>query len=88
MEDREIRAAVKQMKSGKAGRSNDVPCLILEEFLIRLFNTSVESERMAEEGYWYSVSRTRVMCSNIRGIKLMSHLHAKKEHYRCKWDVL
>lgn len=36
MEDREIRAAMKQMKSGKAGRSNDVPCLILEEFLIRL----------------------------------------------------
>lgn len=33
-----IRAAMKQMKSGKAGRSNDVPCLILEEFLIRLFN--------------------------------------------------
>lgn len=33
-----IRAAMKQMKSGKAGRSNDVPCLIWEEFLTRLFN--------------------------------------------------
>lgn len=79
---------MKQMKSGKAGRSNDIPCLILEEFLIRLFNTIVEIERMAEEGYWYSFSKTRVMCSNYRGIELMSHLHAKKEHYRCKLDVL
>lgn len=37
-----------------------------------LTNTTLESEKIPEE--WYQFSRRRIMCSNHRGIKLISHL--------------
>ena len=82
----EVRENMKRMKNGKAVGPDDIPvevwkCLgeIALEFLTKLYNRTMESERMPEE--W----RDNIMipifknkgdiqsCSNYRGIKLISH---------------
>lgn len=74
------------MKSGKAVGPDDIPvevwkCLgeVSVEFLTRLFNQILESERMPEE--WRKSVLVPIFknkgdvqhCGNYRGIKLMSH---------------
>ena len=82
----EVRAAMKRMKNEKAVGPDDIPveawrCLgeTAVEFLTRLFNAILESERMPEE--WRRSVLIPIFknkgdvqdCSNYRGIKLMSH---------------
>ncbi|KAG2455321.1 RTJK polymerase, partial [Polypterus senegalus] len=81
----EVRTAMKRMKNGKAIGPDDIPmeawrCLgeMAMEFLTRLFNGILESERMPEE--WrrsvlvpiFKNKRDVQDCNNYRGIKLMS----------------
>ncbi|KAF7651214.1 hypothetical protein LDENG_00113870 [Lucifuga dentata] len=82
----EVRRSLKRMKSGKAVGPDDIPvevwkCLgeVAVEFLTRLFNEILESERMPEE--WRRSVLVPIFknkgdvqsCGNYRGIKLMSH---------------
>ncbi|XP_051780043.1 uncharacterized protein LOC127526921 [Erpetoichthys calabaricus] len=82
----EVRTATKRMKNGKVVGPDDIPveawrCLgeMAVEFLTRLFNGILESERMPEE--WRRSVLVPIFknkedvqdCSNYRGIKLMSH---------------
>ncbi|RJG15641.1 hypothetical protein D4A39_16580, partial [Alcanivorax profundi] len=82
----EVRRALKRMKRGKAVGPDDIPvevwkCLgeMAVEFLTRLFNKVLESERMPEE--WRRSVLVPIFknkgdvqnCGNYRGIKLMSH---------------
>uniref|UniRef100_A0A3B3I9A4 ribonuclease H n=1 Tax=Oryzias latipes TaxID=8090 RepID=A0A3B3I9A4_ORYLA len=82
----EVRKALKRMKSGKAVGPDDVPVEVWKclgetavEFLTRLFNRILESEKMPEE--WRRSVLVPIFknkgdtqnCSNYRGIKLMSH---------------
>ncbi|KAK3516038.1 hypothetical protein QTP70_002514 [Hemibagrus guttatus] len=82
----EVRKALKRMKSGKAVGPDDIPVEVWKclgeaavEFLTRLFNRVLESEKMPEE--WRSSVLVPIFknkgdvqsCSNYRGIKLMSH---------------
>ncbi|KAK3527832.1 hypothetical protein QTP86_006897 [Hemibagrus guttatus] len=82
----EVRKALKRMKSGKAVGPDDIlvevwKCLgeAAVEFLTSLFNRVLESERMPEE--WRRSVLVPIfknkgdvqICSNYRGIKLMSH---------------
>ena len=83
----ELRAAMKRMKSGKAVGLNDIPveawkCLLGEwaaEFLTRLFNRILESEKMAEErrkSILVPIFKNKgdvQCCSKYWGIKLISH---------------
>ncbi|KAK3527786.1 hypothetical protein QTP86_006772 [Hemibagrus guttatus] len=82
----EVRKALKRMKSGKALGPDDIPgevwkCLgeAAVEFLTSLFNRVLESERMPEEwrrSVLVSIFKNKgdvQICSNYRGIKLMSH---------------
>ena len=77
---------VKRMKNGKAVGPDDIPvevwkCLgdIALEFLTKLYNRTMESERMPEE--WRDSILLPIFknkgdvqsCSNYRGIKLTSH---------------
>ena len=74
------------MKSGKAAGPDDIPvevwkCLAEStlEFLMKLYNRTMESERMPEE--WRDSIMIPIFknkgdtqsCSNYRGIKLISH---------------
>ncbi|KAI5629602.1 hypothetical protein C0J50_7994 [Silurus asotus] len=83
---KEVRAAIKRMKSGKSVGPDDIPveawrCLgeMAAEFLTRLFNKILEVERMPEE--WRRSLLVPIFkhngdvqtCSNYRGIKLISH---------------
>ena len=82
----EVRENMKRMKNGKAVGPDDIPvevwkCLgeIALEFITKLYNRTMESERMPEE------SRDSILipifknkgdvqsCSNYRGIQLISH---------------
>ena len=82
----EVRTAMKRMKSGKAVGPDGIPveawkCLgeMAVEFLTRLFNKILESERMPEE--WRLSVLVPIFknkgdvqsCGNYRGIKLLSH---------------
>ena len=82
----EVRENMKRMKNGKAVRPDDIPvevwkCLgeIALEFLTKLYNRTMESERMPEE--WRDSILIPIFknkgdvqsCSNYRGIKLISH---------------
>ncbi|KAK3563951.1 hypothetical protein QTP86_006275 [Hemibagrus guttatus] len=82
----EVRKALKRMKSGKAVGPDDIlvevwKCLgeAVVEFLASLFNRVLESERMPEEwrrGVLVPIFKNKgdvQICSNYRGIKLMSH---------------
>ena len=81
----EVKAAMRRLKSGKAVGPDDIPveawrCLgeMAVEFLTRLFNTILESERMPEE--WRRSVLVPIFknkgdvqsCSNYRGIKLLN----------------
>ncbi|KAI5621396.1 gastrula zinc finger protein XlCGF28.1-like, partial [Silurus asotus] len=83
---KEVRAAIKRMKSGKSVGPDDIPveawrCLgeMAVEFLTRLFNRILEGEKMPEE--WRRSVLVPIFkhkgdvqtCSNYRGIKLISH---------------
>ena len=82
----EVRENMKRMKNGKAVGPDDIPvevwkCLgeIALEFLTKLYNRTMESERMPEE--WRDSILIPIFknkgdvqsCSNYRGIKLISH---------------
>ena len=82
----EVRENMKRMKNGKAVGPDDIPvevwkCLgeIALEFLTKLYNRTMESERVPEE--WRDSILIPVFknkgdvqsCSNYRGIKLISH---------------
>ena len=82
----EVRENMKRMKNGKAVGPDDIPvevwkCLgeIALEFLTKLYNRTMESERMPEE--WRDSFLIPIFkdngdvqsCSNYRGIKLISH---------------
>ena len=82
----EVRENRKRMKNGKAVGPDDIPvkvwkCLgeIALEFLRKLYNRTMESERMPEE--WRDSILIPIFknkgavqsCSNYRGIKLISH---------------
>ena len=82
----EVRENMKRMKNGKVVGPDDIPvevwkCLgeIALEFLTKLFNRTMESERMPEE--WTDSIRIPIFknkgdvqsCSKFRGIKLISH---------------
>uniref|UniRef100_A0AAR2JL50 ribonuclease H n=1 Tax=Pygocentrus nattereri TaxID=42514 RepID=A0AAR2JL50_PYGNA len=82
----EVRAALKRIKNGKAVGPDDIPVEVWRclgekavDFLTRLFNKILESERMPDE--WRSSVLVPIFknhcdvqsCSNYRGIKLMSH---------------
>ena len=82
----EVRENMKRMKNGKAVGADDIPmevwkCLgeIALEFLMKLYNRTMESERMTEE--WRDSILIPIFknkgdvqsCSNYRGIKLISH---------------
>ena len=82
----EVRENMKRMKNGKAVGPDDIPvevwkCLgeIALEFLTKLYNRTMESERMPEEwGRHHSDTNFKnkgdvQSCSNYRGIKLISH---------------
>ena len=83
---REVRSALKRMKSNKAVGPDDIPveawrCLgeVGVEFLTRLFNNILEGEKMPDE--WRKSVLIPIFknkgdvqsCSNYRGIKLISH---------------
>ena len=82
----EVRENMKRMKNGKAVGPDDIPvevwkCLgeIALEFLAKLYNRTMERERMPEE--WRDSILIPIFknkgdvqsCSNYRGIKLISH---------------
>ena len=79
----EVRGNMKGVKNGKAVCPDDIPvevwkCLgeIALEFPTKLYNRTIESERMPEE--WrdnvFFMNKCDVKsCSNYRGIKLISH---------------
>ncbi|TRY54572.1 hypothetical protein DNTS_001573 [Danionella cerebrum] len=82
----EVRKALGRMKSGKAVGPDDIPVEVWKclgetavEFLSRLFNRILESEKMPEE--WRRSVLVPIFknkgdvqsCNNDRGIKLMSH---------------
>ena len=82
----EVRENMKRMKNGKAVGPDGIPvevwkCLgeIALEFLTKLYNRTMESERMPEE--WRDSILIPIFknkgdvqsCSNYRGIKLISH---------------
>ena len=82
----EVRENMKRMKNGKAVGPDDIPvevwkCLgeIALEFLTKLYNRTMESERMPEE--WRDSILIPIFknkgdvqsCSNYRGIQLISH---------------
>ena len=82
----EMRENMKRMKNGKAVGPDDIPvevwkCLgeIALEFLTKLYNRTMESERMPEE--WRDSILIPIFknkgdvqsCSNYRGIKLICH---------------
>ena len=82
----EVRENMKRMKNGKAVGPDDIPvevwkCLgeVALEFLTKLYNRTMESERMPEE--WRDSILMPIFknncdvqsCSNCRGIKLISH---------------
>ena len=82
----EVRKALKRMKSGKALGPDDIPVEVWKclgeaavEFLTRLFNRILDSEKMPEE--WRRSVLVPIFknkgdvqnCGNYRGIKLMSH---------------
>ena len=82
----EVRENMKRMKNGKAIGPDDIPvevwkCLgeIALEFLTKLYNRTMESERMPKE--WRDSILLPIFknkgdvqsCSNYRGIKLTSH---------------
>ncbi|KAK3517722.1 hypothetical protein QTP70_016495, partial [Hemibagrus guttatus] len=82
----EVRKALKRMKSGKAVGPDDIPVEVWKclgeaavEFLASLFNRVLESERMPEEwrrSVFVPIFKNKgdvQICSNYRGIKLMSH---------------
>ena len=82
----EVRENMKRMKNGKAVGPDDIPvevwkCLweIALEFLTKLYNRTMESERMPEEwrdSILIPISKNKgevQICSNYRGIKLISH---------------
>ncbi|KAG2458644.1 RTBS polymerase, partial [Polypterus senegalus] len=82
----EVRTAMKRVQNGKAVGPDDIPveawrCLeeMAVEFLTRLFNGILESERMLED--WRRSVLVPIFknkgdvldCSNYRGVKLMRH---------------
>lgn len=82
----EVRMALKRMKVGKAVGPDEIPVEVWKclgeaavEFLTRLFNRILVSEKMPEE--WRSSVLVPIFknkgdvqsCNNYRGIKLMSH---------------
>ena len=82
----EVRENMKRMKNGKAVGPDDIPvdvwkCLgeIALEFLTKLYNKTMESERMPEEwrdSVLIPIFKNKVdvqSCNNYRGIKLISH---------------
>ena len=82
----EVKNALRRIKKGKAVGPDELPVEVWKcmgkmgiEFLTRLFNRLLMSERMPEE--WkrsvlipiYKNKRDEQCCGNYRGIKLMSH---------------
>ena len=82
----EVKASMRKMKSGKAVGPDNIPVEVWKclgetalEFLTKLFNRTMESERMPEA--WRKSVLVPIFknkgdaqcCSNYRGIKLISH---------------